>query len=167
LNPQWQKLHPIQPQTPENPQSPETPESQTQQERQEQREGDPGPTHKNETPITLCDSNELVDSGQAVPFNVVYEGESCVAFAIRFEGQVYAYLNRCTHIAMEMDYQPNHFFDDSGQWLVCATHGAMYSPNSGQCQGGPCRGGLVNIQVSEYNGMVHWHTAPNLQTLDF
>jgi hypothetical protein len=44
------------------------------------------------------------------------------------EGQVHAYLNRCTHVAMEMDYQPNRFFDDTGHWLLCATHGAAYRP---------------------------------------
>jgi nitrite reductase/ring-hydroxylating ferredoxin subunit len=47
----------------------------------------------------------------AVPFDVVYQGQTCRAFAIRYKGQVHAYLNRCTHVPMEMDYQPNRFFD--------------------------------------------------------
>jgi len=46
-------------------------------------------------------------------------------------GKVYAYLNRCTHVPMEMDYQPNRFFDLTGHWLMCATHGAMYPPETG------------------------------------
>jgi nitrite reductase/ring-hydroxylating ferredoxin subunit len=68
---------------------------------------------------------------------------------------------------MEMDYQPNRFFDLTGHWIICATHGAMYSPQTGACQGGPCRGGLVKIEVSETDGVVHWHTARNLQPVDF
>ena len=117
--------------------------------------------------LVLCQSSELQEGAEAVSFDVKYLGQSCLAFAIRFEGRVHAYLNRCSHVPMEMDYQPNRFFDSSGQYLICATHGAMYSPESGACQGGPCRGGLVKISVSEQDGMVHWHTAHNLHPVDF
>jgi len=117
--------------------------------------------------IPLCNSADLVDSGLAVPFDVVYGGQTCRAFAIRFEGQIHAYLNRCTHLAMELDYQPDRFFDASGRWLMCATHGATYQPDTGACLGGPCRGGLVKIDLSEQGGVVHWHTAYNLKPVEF
>jgi len=120
-----------------------------------------------EEAVPLCNAADLGDGGLAVPFDVVYAGENCRAFAIRFEGQPQAYLNRCTHVAMEMDFQPDRFFDDSGQWLLCATHGAAYSPETGECAGGPCRGGLVKIALSERDGVVHWHTGPNLRPLAF
>ena len=118
-------------------------------------------------PIVLCHSADLVNSGNAVPFDVVYCGQTCYAFAIRYAGTAYAYLNRCSHVPMEMDYQPNRFFDLTGNWLVCATHGAMYSPRTGQCRSGPCRGALVSIALSEVDGVVHWHTAHNLQPAVF
>ena len=51
-------------------------------------------------------------------FDVVYAGQTCRAFAIRYQGHVHAYLNRCAHVAMEMDWQPNRFFDDTGRWLL-------------------------------------------------
>jgi nitrite reductase/ring-hydroxylating ferredoxin subunit len=117
--------------------------------------------------IPLCASTDLHDSGLAVPFDVVYAGQTCRAFAVRFEGQVQAYLNRCSHVAMEMDYQPDRFFDLEGRWLMCATHGATYAPDTGECVGGPCRGGLVKITLSESQGVVHWHTAYNLKPLEF
>jgi nitrite reductase/ring-hydroxylating ferredoxin subunit len=117
--------------------------------------------------VPLCQSSELLDSGLAVPFDVVYAGQTCRAFAVRFEGQVQAYLNRCSHVAMEMDYQPDRFFDTEGRWLLCATHGATYAPDTGECVGGPCRGGLIKITLSESQGVVHWHTAYNLKPLDF
>jgi nitrite reductase/ring-hydroxylating ferredoxin subunit len=117
--------------------------------------------------IALCNADALSNSGEAVPFDVVYCGQTSLAFAIRFEGKVHAYLNRCAHIPMEMDYQPNRFFDQTGQWLVCATHGATYSPETGACQGGPCRGGLIKIEISERDGVVHWHTAQQLQPVNF
>ncbi|MCE2676805.1 MAG: Rieske (2Fe-2S) protein [Limnohabitans sp.] len=117
--------------------------------------------------IPLCNSQDLQDSGLAVPFDVVYAGQTCRAFAVRFEGQVQAYLNRCTHVAMEMDFQPDRFFDTEGRWLLCATHGATYAPQTGECVGGPCRGSLVKINLSESQGVVHWHTAYNLKPLEF
>ena len=117
--------------------------------------------------IALCNSENLANGSAAVPFDVVYAGQTCRAFAIRFENHVHAYLNRCTHVAMELDWQPNQFFDDTGQWLLCSTHGAAYSPATGECGGGPCHGGLVKIALSEADGVVCWHTDWNLKALEF
>jgi nitrite reductase/ring-hydroxylating ferredoxin subunit len=117
--------------------------------------------------LPLCNSRDLADGGQAVPFDVIYAGQTCRAFAVRYQGAVHAYLNRCTHVAMELDWQPNRVFDESGQWLLCASHGAAYRPDTGQCAGGPCHGGLVKIELSEKDGVVHWHSAYNLKPLAF
>jgi hypothetical protein len=43
----------------------------------------------------------------------------------------------------------------------------VYRPGTGECAGGPCRGGLVKIAASEHDGVVHWHTAYNLQPVLF
>lgn len=117
--------------------------------------------------IALCRSADLVEGGLAVPFDLVYGGQTCRAFAVRYQGQAQAYLNRCTHVAMELDFQPNRIFDPQGRWLLCATHGAAYAPDTGDCVGGPCRGGLVKITLSEHDGVVHWHTAYNLKPFEF
>ena len=120
-----------------------------------------------DTLIALCPSAALVERGLAVPFDVVFAGQTCRAFAVRFDTGVYAYLNRCTHVAMELDWQPNRVFDATGQWLLCASHGAAYAPATGQCAGGPCRGPLVNIALSENDGVVYWHCAYNLRPAVF
>ena len=120
-----------------------------------------------EQTIALCNSADLANGGKAVPFDVNYAGQTCTAFAIRYQGVVHAYLNRCTHVAMEMDWQPGQFFDDTGQWLLCSTHGAAYKPDTGECGGGPCRGGLLKIALLENDGVVHWQTAYNLKPLEF
>ena len=115
----------------------------------------------------LCNSQHLVDGGLAVPFDVQYAGQTCRAFAVRFEGQPHAYLNRCSHVAMEMDWQANRFFDDTGKWLLCSTHGAAYKPDSGACGGGPCTGGLVKIPLRENAGVVYWLAEHPLKPIDF
>jgi nitrite reductase/ring-hydroxylating ferredoxin subunit len=117
--------------------------------------------------VLLCPSQDVSNGAAAMPFDVTYAGQVCRAFAIRFEGTVHAYLNRCTHVAMEMDWQPKQFFDDSGQWLLCSTHGAAYQPSTGDCGGGPCTGGLVKINLTEEDGVVYWHTGNHLKTIEF
>lgn len=117
--------------------------------------------------FSLCRSGDLQERGEAVPFDVVFAGQTCRAFAVRFNGQVVAYLNRCSHVAMEMDWRPNRFFDDTGRWLMCATHGAVYEPSTGDCAGGPCRGGLTRIPVIERDGVVHWQAQYPFRPLVF
>ena len=116
---------------------------------------------------SLCNSGELAEGGQAVAFDVVYAGQTCRAFAVRFKGTAHGYLNRCTHVAMELDWQPNRVFDATGQWLLCASHGAAYLPDTGQCAGGPCQGGLVKIHLVDNDGVVYWQTAYNLKPPEF
>lgn len=116
-------------------------------------------------PIFLCRSEALVDGGLAVCFDVLFGAESQPAFAVRYGGQVHAYLNRCTHVPMTMDFLPGQFFDSTGQWLICATHGALFEPETGQCRGGPCRGSLLKIALHEADGVVYWHTSEHVQPL--
>lgn len=115
----------------------------------------------------VCASRDLLNSGAAVPFDVCYHGQTCRAFAIRHQGQVRAYLNRCTHVPMELDWQPNQVFDLTGRWLLCATHGATYRPDTGACASGPCRGGLVAITLRESDGLVSWCPGAGLQPVVF
>jgi len=115
----------------------------------------------------LCHGHTLQEGGEACPFDVIYNGQTCRAFALRWRGRVYAYLNRCSHVAMEMDWRPNRFWDLTGQFLVCATHGALFQPDTGHCVGGPGRGPLVKIEVLEHEGVVFWRSQYNLQPLEF
>lgn len=103
----------------------------------------------------ICASSDLADGGDGVRFEVEHRAETVPAFAIRYGGRVYAYVNRCAHIAMELDWNPGKFFDTDGEYLICSTHGALYAPESGKCRGGPCRGaGLIRLDVFESDGKV-------------
>ena len=105
----------------------------------------------------ICPSGELADSGKGVRFEVPYFGRPAPAFAIRHAGRVHAYLNRCAHVAMELDWQEGVFFDSSGRDLLCSTHGATYDTRSGRCVGGPCnRSPLVKLRIEERDGMIYF-----------
>ena len=97
----------------------------------------------------------LVDSGDGVRFEVPRGGVPVPAFAVRFDGQVHAYLNRCAHMPMELDWTPGRFFDADGLLLVCSTHGAVYAPDTGACLGGPCAGALARLDIEERDGAVY------------
>jgi nitrite reductase/ring-hydroxylating ferredoxin subunit len=104
----------------------------------------------------ICAGGELAEGGDGVRFELEWDGETAPAFAIRHGGRVYAYLNRCAHIATELDWKPGKFFDADGEYLICSTHGALYAPESGACRGGPCRGAaLVRLNVCEVDGKVY------------
>lgn len=104
--------------------------------------------------LAVCRSAALHERGLGVRFEVPGSPAE-PGFAVRFEGRPRAYLNRCGHVPVELDWQEGRFFDDSGLYLVCATHGALYRPADGSCAGGPCRGrGLVPLQACEHEGMV-------------
>lgn len=108
--------------------------------------------------IALCPSARLADGGEGLRFEVDTDDGRVGAFAVRHRGRVVAYLNRCAHVAMELDWLPGRFFDADGEALVCATHGALYDAGSGRCVGGPCagRGGLRPLRVVERDGVVFW-----------
>jgi len=103
----------------------------------------------------VCASNELQEGGRGARFLVEYNGRVGPAFAVRYAGCAVAYLNRCAHKLVELDWQEGEFFDADRRHFVCATHGALYDPASGSCVGGPCRGAkLTAIPVSEADGAV-------------
>ncbi len=112
----------------------------------------------------LCAAGELAEGGAGVRFAVEIDNRQVGAFVVRFEGGVHGYLNRCAHVPMELDWQEGQFFESSGLYLMCATHGAVYAPDSGLCVGGPCRGAsLAKLRIEERGGEVYWVPEPPYQ----
>jgi len=108
--------------------------------------------------VFICAGADLAERGQAVLFDVVHFREPTRAFALRFDGRVVAYLNRCVHVPTEMDWQEGEFLDRNREFIVCSIHGAEYEPLTGRCAGGPCgRGKLTALRVEERDGEVYWY----------
>lgn len=103
----------------------------------------------------ICASQDLAEGGRGLRFQLQQGKEALPAFAIRYRGGVYAYVNRCAHLGVELDWIEGEFFDLSGLYLICSTHGALYAPDTGRCLGGPCGGrGLDPLPVEEREGQV-------------
>jgi nitrite reductase/ring-hydroxylating ferredoxin subunit len=111
----------------------------------------------------VCASDALAERGDGVRFLVEWREEVIPAFVVRADGLARAFLNRCAHVPMELDWNAGKFFDRAKDVLVCSTHGALYDPASGRCRGGPCLGsGLVPIDIVERDGSVYM-TDPQLK----
>ena len=111
----------------------------------------------NEQANALCPSNDLLSGGLGIRFSVKDSNEKTwPAFVVRHPHGVSAFLNRCSHLALELDWEPGQFFDIDGEHLICATHGALYAAQSGDCAGGPCNGtGLQPLNVEEEAGSIY------------
>jgi nitrite reductase/ring-hydroxylating ferredoxin subunit len=107
--------------------------------------------------IYICSSDALEEGGKGVRFPVTAGSFDATGFVVRYHGKVHAYLNQCAHVPIELDWAEGEFFDSSGLYLMCSTHGAIYLPENGRCAGGPCKGGrLREIAVVEQDRQVFW-----------
>ncbi len=100
-------------------------------------------------------SEELQNETQGLRFSLPDLGEHVTGFVIRFRDKPYAYVNQCAHVSVELDWSEGDFFNAQKDYLVCATHGAHYQPDTGFCVMGPCKGRrLKSIEVVEQNNQI-------------
>ena len=95
--------------------------------------------------IRLCAPQELAE-GQSRGFML----DQLNLLAVRRDGQVHAYINRCPHRCIALEWRPDDFLDDSRSLIRCATHGALFLIESGECVAGPCEGqALQRLECKE------------------
>ena len=87
----------------------------------------------------LCREDQL-EEGSALGFVVEGERGDRSVFAVRRDGQVFVYLNRCPHRGTELEMLENQFLDPDGAFIQCSTHGALFQVHDGRCVSEPCPG---------------------------
>ncbi len=98
----------------------------------------------------LCSLDEIPDPGSK---GFVYRGKAL--FAVRQGRHVYVYENSCPHRGIPLEWVPDQFLDTSGRLIQCATHGALFLPQSGECIAGPCAGAYLKARkCSVGNGQI-------------
>jgi nitrite reductase/ring-hydroxylating ferredoxin subunit len=108
------------------------------------------------TLVAQLNSQDLVERGAGLRFALPQLGPHATGFAVRYNGIAYAYINQCAHIPVELDWEQGQFFTINQDYLICATHGAHYEPDSGHCVMGPCKGKrLQSLRVKEQNMQIH------------
>lgn len=96
----------------------------------------------------LCAADSLKD-GQSKGFEVG-EGDAAIeGFLVRKGGQVFAYANDCPHTGSPLDWVEDQFLTREKDHIMCATHGALFRIETGECLAGPCQGDWLRALVVE------------------
>lgn len=104
--------------------------------------------------VAIARTDEL-RPGESKKFLLDYEGREVEAFLVNVGGAFHAYVNRCRHVPMGLDWVENQFFTEDRQFLQCATHGAYYVPETGECVAGPpCGKALTRVPLRLADGMI-------------
>ncbi|MBD8600874.1 Rieske 2Fe-2S domain-containing protein [Pseudomonas sp. W2Oct36] len=99
----------------------------------------------------LCDSAALME-GKSLGFEV----DELRILAVRRAGQVYVYANRCPHRGVALEWQADEFLDASASLIQCATHGALFLIESGECVAGPCEGKSLRAIACDEDAQGIW-----------
>ena len=85
--------------------------------------------------IRICDIDAVAE-GDAREFR----GERGALVVVHHQGQFHVYSNRCPHLGIELNFNPDDFFNLDKTHLSCANHGALFNIDDGYCVRGPCAG---------------------------
>jgi nitrite reductase/ring-hydroxylating ferredoxin subunit len=96
-----------------------------------------------------------IEHGKSKKFTLRRGQRDLEALLVNFEGRHFAYINRCPHTGITLDWVNNQFFSSDNRYLMCATHGAVFEPPTGECIWGPCVGlGLQSVPVEIEQGRI-------------
>jgi nitrite reductase/ring-hydroxylating ferredoxin subunit len=88
----------------------------------------------------LCRLSDVPDGGACVI------DEQCAGrpvVVVRRGDQVWAYVNRCPHFSVPLDFEPGNVSCYRSQVLMCAHHSALFRFDDGMCIDGPCAGAAL------------------------
>ena len=90
--------------------------------------------------------------GETRGFELEVDGLPDSGFVVRLgSGDLLAYVNRCRHANLPLDWGDDRFLDESGK-LACRAHGARFEPEDGRCFEGPCWGKQLRPVKVELDG---------------
>lgn len=87
----------------------------------------------------VCLLDELADPG-AREFTLGSGDWPLRGFVIRSGETLRAYVNHCPHAGFPLNWRPDRFLSPDSSRILCATHGALFDIQTGECVAGPCPG---------------------------
>ena len=94
----------------------------------------------------LCRFADVPDGGARVVDSASAERPVIV---VRRGEQVWAYVNRCPHFSVPLDFVPGNVSCYRAQVLMCAHHSALFRFEDGVCIDGPCSGAALEAVAVE------------------
>jgi nitrite reductase/ring-hydroxylating ferredoxin subunit len=108
----------------------------------------------------LCRFDDITNrSAKRIPLegvNAQGEVETCPLVVVRWDEQVFGYINTCPHTPVQLDGRsPGQFFNSERSHLMCEKHGALFEVDTGMCLDGPCEGeSLTPLSLEVVDGNV-------------
>lgn len=103
----------------------------------------------------LCPSSYLAESQSRG-----LEVDDIRLLAVRRHGEVFVYKNRCPHRGVALEWQADRFLDSSASLIQCATHGALFLVENGECVAGPCEGQSLTAVACREDEQGIWVALP-------
>lgn len=66
-------------------------------------------------------------------------------FVVRKGDSVYAYQNFCAHVGHPLNWRPHSFLTPDKDQIICASHGARYEIETGDCPADLDQSGAVGV----------------------
>jgi len=111
---------------------------------------------KNKLLGKLVGSVGELEHGTSKKFTMRRGGRDLEALLVNYQGNHFAYVNRCPHTGITLDWVNNQFFSSDNRYIMCATHGAVFEPPSGECIWGPCVGlSLQRMPIEIDDGQIY------------
>lgn len=109
----------------------------------------------NEQEIAVGQLTELDDPG-CREFQIGDGDWPFRGFIVRKGDNVFAYQNYCVHVGHPLNWSPDKFLTKDKSAIICASHGATYEIETGQCFAGPGSGGaLRKVNVAVRQGTIY------------
>ena len=94
------------------------------------------------------------DGGACAVEQHVDDGGARSVLLLRRGAQVWAYVNRCPHFSLPLDFEPGEFATYEGEVVMCAHHSALFRYDDGLCIDGPCAGHRLDPVAIDITGGV-------------
>ena len=106
-------------------------------------------------PSIDLDSASTIAENTAKAYQLTLDAKTVELFVVRRNNRYFAYFNHCPHTGVNLNWQPDQFFDFENRFIQCATHGALFQVEDGLCIRGPCAGAkLQSIPVNINNDRI-------------
>lgn len=102
--------------------------------------------------MVLIGNVEELKKTRTKKFTFKADGRDEEGFAVYFRKNFYAYVNRCKHVSIPLDFGDDDFLTEDKKFILCKNHGAIYEPASGECVAGPCAGQSLDRLEVEIRG---------------
>jgi len=108
--------------------------------------------------IKLTDIKQFSVSN-CLTLDIKHKDNNLEVILVRYSQAKYAaYINRCPHTGVNLNWQADQCFDVSEKYLMCSLHGALFRPEDGHCIYGPCTGQSLSrlpIEIDKDEIFIH------------